>query len=82
VEKLPLTNNLAERTLRSFVIWRKISFGTQSVRGSHYVERIMTVVGSCKLQGRNPLTFLTQAIQAHWRDGVAPSLIQDSFAEG
>lgn len=76
------TNNLAERTLRSFVIWRKISFGTQSVRGSRYVERIMTVVGSCKLQGRNPLAFLTQAIQAHWGNGVAPSLIQDSFVAG
>lgn len=42
------TNNLAERTLRSFVIWRKISFGTQSARGSRYVERIMTATGSCK----------------------------------
>ncbi len=47
------TNNHAERHLRRFVIWRKISFGTQSARGSRYVERIMTVVGSCKLQGRN-----------------------------
>ena len=69
------TNNLAERTLRSFVIWRKISFGTQSDRGSRYVERIMTVVGSCKLQGRNPLDFLTQAIAAHWCKGFMPSLV-------
>jgi transposase len=69
------TNNHAERNLRRFVIWRKISFGTQSVRGSRYVERIMTVAGSCKLQGRNVLDFLTQAIQAHWGHGIAPSLV-------
>ena len=69
------TNNHAERTLRRFVIWRKISFGTQSARGSRYVERIMTVAGSCKLQGRNVLDFLSQAIQAYWGHGKAPSLV-------
>jgi transposase len=69
------TNNLAERTLRSFVIWRKISFGTQSARGSRYLERIMTVAGSCRLQGRNLLDFLTQAVQAHWGKGTMPSLL-------
>lgn len=69
------TNNLAERTLRSFVIWRKISFGTQSARGSRYLERIMTVAGSCRLQGRNLLDFLTQALQAHWGKGAMPSLL-------
>ncbi len=53
------TNNLAERTIRSYVMWRKISFGTQSKRGSLYMQRMMTAVGSCKLQGRNILTFLT-----------------------
>lgn len=74
------TNNHAERTLRGFVIWRKISFGTQSARGSRYVERIMTVAGSCKLQGRNLLDFLTQAIQAHWGKGGMPSLVPNSVA--
>lgn len=68
-------NNLAERSLRGFVIWRKISFGTQSARGSRYVERIMTVAGSCRLQGRNLLDFLTQVIQAHWGKGIMPSLV-------
>lgn len=65
------TNNHAERTLRRFVLWRKISFGTQPVRGSRYVERIMTVAGSCRLQGRNVLDFLTQAI-----DEYVTSLLQ------
>ena len=69
------TNNLAERCLRGYVIWRKISFGTQSRRGSLYVERMMTVVGSCKLQGRNILEFVTQAVHAYWGAGIAPSLV-------
>lgn len=60
------TNNLAERTLRHYVIWRKISLGAQSGRGSLYVSRMMTVVGSCKLQGRNVMDFITQAVRAHW----------------
>jgi transposase len=76
------TNNLAERTLRSYVIWRKVSFGTQSVRGSLYMERIMTVVGSCKLQGRNILDFLTLAVQAHWGNGSAPSLVRFDAVAG
>ncbi len=69
------TNNLAERTIRSYVIWRKTSFGTQSKRGSVYMERIMTTVGSCKLQGRNVLEFLTHAVRAQIGNGNKPSLL-------
>jgi transposase len=69
------TNNLAERTLRSYVIWRKLCFGSQSQRGSLYMQRVMTVVGSCKLQGRNVLDFFTQTVRARFGEGFAPSLI-------
>ena len=69
------TNNLAERTIRSYVIWRKISFGAQSTRGSLYIERIMTAVASCKLQGRNILNFITQALFSHAANTPRPSLV-------
>jgi transposase len=69
------TNNLAERTLRSYVTWRKVGFGAQSVRGSCYLARIMIVVGNCRLLGRNLLAFLTQAVQAHRGSGSFPSLV-------
>lgn len=69
------TNNLAERTIRSYVIWRKTSFGTQSKRGSLYMERMMTTVGSCKLQGRNILEFVTQAVHAYSGTRITPSLV-------
>lgn len=69
------TNNIAERTIRHYVLWRKLSLGTQSERGSLYAQRVMTVVGSCKLQGRNVLEFMTQALNAHFGKNTAPSLV-------
>ena len=69
------TNNLAERSIRHYVIWRKISLGTQSARGSLYTQRVMTIVGSCKLQGRNVLEFMTQAMNAHFGKNTTPSLV-------
>lgn len=59
------TNNLAERLIRTIAIWRKTSFGTQSKKGSTYMERIMTVVATCKLQGKNILEYLTCAVKKH-----------------
>ena len=53
VEGVEPTNNFAERSLRSYVIWRKISFGTQSENGNRFVERMSTVSLSCQLQNRN-----------------------------
>lgn len=69
------TNNIAEQVIRRIVIWRKTSFGTQSASGTLYLERIMTVVASCKLQKRNVLDFVTDAIKAYLRGAQAPSLI-------
>lgn len=71
-----LTNNLAERDLRTAVIWRKTSFGTDSERGSRFVERMLTASASLRKQGRSLLTFLAAALavagQPHRR---APSLL-------
>lgn len=69
------TNNIAERTIRAYVLWRKASFGTQSERGTLFVERIMTVSASCKQQGRNVLDFVTEAVQSHLLGKPLPSLI-------
>lgn len=74
-EGIEPTNNLAEQIIRRIVIWRKTSFGTQSARGTLYLERIMTTVATCKLQKRNVLDFLTEAIRAHLSGEPAPSLL-------
>jgi transposase len=55
------------------VLWRKGSFGTQSVQGSHFVEAMMTVLATLKQEHRNPLGYLTAACEAAVRDEVAPS---------
>lgn len=77
VEGVEPTNNATERTLRQAVLWRKKSFGTRSAAGSRYVERILTVVATCRLQGRNVLEFLTAAVTATLSNQPAPSLLPD-----
>jgi transposase len=64
------TNNAAERAVRHAVCWRKTSYGTDSERGSRFVERMLTVVASCRQQSRGVLDFLVQAVT-----GAKPSLL-------
>ena len=57
------------------VLWRKRSYGTDSERGSRYVERILTCIESLRLQGRCALDYLHQTLAA-WRQGLpTPSLL-------
>lgn len=67
------TNNDAERMLRPAVIWRKTSLGTQSERGSRFVERILTCVGTLRRRGRNVLDYLTTANTAALNGTAIPS---------
>jgi transposase len=69
------TNNAGERALRHAVIWRKLSFGTQSVGGSRFVETMLTVIETCRQQHRNAFEYLTAAVQAHLASEPAPSLL-------
>jgi transposase len=69
------TNNAGERALRHAVIWRKLSFGTQSARGSRFVETMLTVIETCRQQHRNTFEYLTAAVQAHFAGQPSPSLV-------
>lgn len=69
------TNNASERALRPAVIWRKLSFGTQSARGSRFVETILTVVETCHKQSRPTFEYLTAAVTAHFANQPPPSLL-------
>jgi len=80
VEGVEPTNNRAERALRPAVVWRKGSFGTDSVKGSRFVERILSVVTTLRSQGRNVLEFLATAGAASLGLGVAPSLLPSQLA--
>jgi transposase len=46
------TNNRAERALRHAVLWRKTSGGTQTDEGERFVERILSIRETCRLQDR------------------------------
>src|SRR5581483_7842071 len=52
------TNNAAEQALRQAVVWRKLSFGTQSADGSRFVERMLTVVETCRRQKRDVFAWM------------------------
>ena len=82
LEGIEPTNNLGERQIRPSVLWRNRSFGTQSESGSRFAERIMTVVATCKQQGRNALDYLTAACQAANRGQQAPSLLPEKIVIG
>jgi transposase len=75
VDGVEPTNNTAERAIRPGVLWRKGSGGTQSAKGSRFVESMLTVVSTLKQQQRNVLAYLTEACDAALRGDAAPSLL-------
>ncbi len=68
------SNNAAERAVRHAVLMRKIQGGTQSDRGSRWVERIQSVRETCRLQNRPVLDWLTRAATAAHHGKPAPTL--------
>jgi transposase len=75
VEGVEPTNNASERALRHAVIWRKLSFGTQSAAGSRFVETMLTVVETCRQQSRSVFAFVAQALSAHFAHKPAPAIL-------
>jgi transposase len=69
------TNNAAERAVRHAVLMRKLQGGTQSDRGSRWIERIQSVRETCRLQHRSPLAYLTDAAAAAHHRLPVPSLV-------
>jgi transposase len=71
VDGVEPTNNTGERAERQGVLWRKTSGGTDSAHGSRFVERVLTVVQTCRQQGKDVLDYLSACIEAR-RHGRAP----------
>ena len=69
------TNNQAEREHRHAVLLRKISGGTDSEAGSRFIERLLTVRATCRLQGVGLLDYLTACFQARLSGEKPPSLM-------
>ena len=75
VDGIEPTNNASERSLRGAVLWRNVSFGTQSERGSRFVASILTVLMSCQQQHRKALVYLTACCRAFYAHRPIPSLV-------
>ena len=75
VEGVEPTNNKVEARQRHPAIWRRVSFGTWSRRGSEYVGHILSAVTTLRLQGREILPYLRDACKAALEGRDAPSLL-------
>jgi transposase len=73
VEGVAPDNNAAERALRHGVIWRKLSLGTASQAGSRFVERLLSVVETCRQRGRSVASYLAACFQAKGGGQPIPS---------
>jgi transposase len=67
------TNNIGERSLRFPVMYRKRSFGTRQECGERFVERIMSLRQTCRIQTRRTFPVLVDALQA-WLNRSSPDL--------
>ena len=68
------TNNHAERALRSAVIYRKLSLGSQSDDGERRIERLLSAHTTCRLQRRSLFAYLTELFAAQARGDPPPLL--------
>lgn len=74
--EVPPDNNLAERTLRLAVTKRKVSGGSRSMERFKHTANLLTVVQTCRRQGRSVIDFFEQAIKAMVNPALQePSLI-------
>lgn len=68
-------NNAAERALRFAVLWRKGCFGSDSVGGSQFVERILTVRATLRSQKRDLYAYLKDVCTAALHGVSPPSIL-------
>lgn len=74
--QIPPDNNLAERTLRLAVTKRKVSGGSRSMQRFKHTANLLTVIQTCRRQGRSVIEFFVQAITAMVNPSMqVPSLI-------
>ena len=74
------TNNTAERAVRFAVLMRKGCFGSDSAKGSRFIERFLTVRATLRRQNRDLYSFLKQACTAALHGTVTPSLIPNNMS--
>jgi len=71
------TNNAAEQSIRPAVLWKKRSFGVESVRGGRYVESMLSIWATSRRNGANPIVFLRELIRCYRKNALTPSIFYD-----
>ena len=71
---LPITNNIAERALRHWIIARKISYGTRTPQGSRAFALLASVIDTCRQRQTSPWPYLAQVIAERRKGNPAPPL--------
>lgn len=74
--ELPITNNVAERSLRHWVIARKISYGTRTKQGSHAYTLLASVIDTCRQRGISPWPYIAEVITERRQGNDAPPIPQ------
>jgi hypothetical protein len=72
--ELPLTNNIAERALRHWVIARRISYGTRNPQGSRAFTLLASVIETCRQRGHSPWLYIAETLRERRRGNPAPVL--------
>jgi len=72
--ELPLTNNIAERALRHWVIARRISYGTRNPQGSRAFTLLASVIETCRQRGHSPWVYIAETLRERRRGNPAPLL--------
>ena len=70
----PLTNNIAERGLRHWVILRRITQGTRSRQGSQALAIFASVITTCRLRNSSPLLYIRDVIVLRRQGKEVPDL--------
>jgi hypothetical protein len=60
--------------VRRFLIYRKLSLGSQSEQGERTIERLLSASLTCRLQRRSLFAYLTDVLSASIRGDPIPAL--------
>jgi hypothetical protein len=75
--EIPPDNNLAERALRLAVTKRKVRGGSRSMERFQDTANNLSVIQTCRFQGRSVVNFFTSALRASVGIEEQPSLVPD-----
>ncbi|MGD1702379.1 IS66 family transposase, partial [Dapis sp. BLCC M229] len=62
--EIPPDNNLAERSLRLAITKRKVSGGSRSMERFQHTANLLSVVQTCRRQGRSVIDFFEESLKA------------------